>query len=86
MIEPKHPALSVARQCELRGVACASCYIQPELESDVNLQLMRVIHEKYLAHLYFGSRQITRRFRRQGHGVDRKRVRRLMQQMGLEAI
>ena len=53
---------------------------------DTNLQLMRVIDETYLAHPYFGSRQMTRWLRRQGHGVNRKRVRRLMQQMGLVAI
>ena len=49
-------------------------------------RLMRVIDETYVAHPYFGSRQMTRWLRRQGHGVNRKRVRRLMQQMGLEAI
>jgi putative transposase len=47
---------------------------------------MRVIDETYVAHPYFGSRQMTRWLRRRGNGVNRKRVRRLMQHMGLEAI
>jgi putative transposase len=47
---------------------------------------MRVIDETYLAYPSFGSRQITRWLRRQGHTVNRKRVRRLMAAMGLEAI
>ena len=47
---------------------------------------MRVIDEKYLAYPFFGSRQMTRRLHRQGHPVNRKRVRRLMAAMGLEAI
>ncbi len=86
MIEPEHPALPITRQCELLGLARASYYHQPEPESDENLRLMRVIDDAYLAYPVFGSRQMTRWLRRQGHAVNRKRVRRLMQQMGLEAI
>jgi putative transposase len=86
MIEPQHPALPITRQCELLGLARASYYHQPEPESDANLRLMRVIAETYLAYPVFRSRQMTRWLRRQGHAVNRKRVRRLMQQMGLEAI
>lgn len=47
---------------------------------------MRVIDEVYLAYPFFGSRQMTRWLQRQGHRVNRKRVRRLMRTMGLEAI
>ena len=86
MIEPRHPGLPISRQCELLGLARASYYRQPEPETDENLRLMRVIDETYLAYPVFGSRQMTRWLRRQGHAVNRKRVRRLMQQMGLEAI
>ncbi len=45
-----------------------------------------MIDETYLAYPVFGSRQMTRWLRRQGAAVNRKRVRRLMQPMGLEAI
>lgn len=86
MIEPKHPKLSVVRQCKLLGLARASYYHQPEPEPDENLRLMRVIDETYLAHPEFGSRQLTRWLRMQGYRVNRKRVRRLMQLMSLEAI
>lgn len=86
MIEPDHPKLTIVRQCELLGLARASYYHRPEPESDENLKLMRVIDETYLAYPVFGSRQMTRWLRRQGYRVNRKRVRRLMQQMGLEAI
>jgi putative transposase len=47
---------------------------------------MREIDEVYLAYPFFGSRQMTRWLRRQGHDVNRKRVQRLMRLMGLEAI
>lgn len=86
MIEPQHPKLSVTRQCALLGLARASFYHQPEPESDENLRLMRVIDETYMAYPVFGSRQMLRWLRRQGHKVNRKRVQRLMRRMGLEAI
>ena len=86
MIEPKHPKLPIVKQCELLGLARASYYHRPEPETDENLRLMRVIDETYLAYPVFGSRQMARWLRRQGYPVNRKRVRRLMHQMGLEAI
>ena len=86
MIEAKHPSLSVKRQCELLELPRSTYYHRPEPESDKNLGLMRVMDETYLAFPFFGSRQMTRWLRRQGHRVNRKRVRRLMAAMGLEAI
>ncbi|HEY4302757.1 MAG TPA: IS3 family transposase [Candidatus Didemnitutus sp.] len=86
MIEPAHPKLAITRQCELLGLARASFYHRPEPESGENLRLMRVIDETYLAYPVFGSRQMARWLRRQGHTVNRKRVQRLMRLMGLEAI
>ena len=47
---------------------------------------MRLIDETYLAYPFFGSRQMTRWLCAQGEKVNRKRVRRLMQRLGLEAI
>lgn len=66
MIEPKHPKLSVSRQCALLELARASYYRQPEPESDQNLQLMRIIDETYLAYPFFGSRQMRNWLRLQG--------------------
>ena len=86
MIEPAHPKLSIGRQCALLGLPRASYYHVPAPEPDLNLRLMREIDETYLAHPFFGSRQMTRWLRRQGHRVNRKRVQRLMRLMGLEAI
>ena len=86
MIEVKHPKLTLKRQCELLGLPRGSFYYRPASEKDANLALMRVIDETYLAYPFFGSRQMTRWLRAQGYAVNRKRVRRLMHRMGLEAI
>jgi len=86
MIEPAHPKLTVRVQCELLGLPRSSYYHVVQPEKDQNLQLMRVIDETYLAYPFFGSRQMTRWLRRQGHRVNRKRIQRLMGLLGLEAI
>ena len=80
-IEPGHPGLSVRRQCELLGLNRSSWYYQPSGESTENLQWMRRIDEQYLKTPFYGSRKMAEVF-----GIDRKRARRLMRLMGLEAI
>jgi len=52
-IEPGHPRLSIARQCELIGLSRASYYRGTGLgaqETPENLELMRLIDEEYTAH------------------------------------
>ena len=83
-IEPRHPDLSVARQCELLDLPRSSYYFAPAGESPENLALMRRIDAQYLKTPFFGSRQMTAWLRRQGHAVNRKRVQRLMRLMGLQ--
>jgi putative transposase len=86
MIEADHPRLSVTRQCDLLGLPRASYYHRPKPVAEENLRLMRLIDETYLAYPFFGSRQMTRWLKRQGEKVNRKRVRRLMRELGLEVI
>lgn len=47
---------------------------------------MRLIDGQYLATPFYGSRRMAQWLARRGEAVNRKRVRRLMQLMGLEAI
>jgi putative transposase len=86
MIDPDHPRISAARQCRLLGLPRSTYYHRPAPTPAGDLVLMRQIDETYLAHPEFGSRQMARWFRRQGYLVNRKRIRRLMRLMGLEAI
>jgi len=86
VIEVNHSQLSLARQCELVSIARSSYYYRPKPESEFNLELMRLIDEQYLKTPWYGSRQMSRHFRRQGHRVNRKRIRRLMRKMGLVAV
>jgi putative transposase len=78
--------LSVRRQCQLLGLNRASLYYEPAGETAENLRLMRLIDEEYTAHPFLGSRRLTKWLIERGEAVNRKRVQRLMQRMGLEAI
>jgi putative transposase len=55
-------------------------------ESAENLRLMRRIDEQYTRCPFYGSRRLTAWLQAQGFEVNRKRVVRLMRQMGLEAV
>jgi putative transposase len=86
MIEHDHPKISVRRQCELIGLSRSTAYHQPAGESAYNLQLMHLIDRQYTETPFYGWPRMTAYLRRQGHKVNHKRVQRLMQLMGLEAI
>jgi putative transposase len=86
LVEPKHPGLSISRQCALLDLSRSSWYHEALGESATNLALMRLIDEQFLETPYYGARQMARYLRRRGYWVGRKRVRRLMQKMGLMAI
>jgi putative transposase len=78
--------LPVSTQCRLRSLARSNYYYEStNAESDRNLFLMEEIDRLYLVHPENGSRMMTKILRRRGHEVNRERVRRLMQLMGLRS-
>lgn len=76
----------MSRQCELLGLSRASYYYRPRGESSLNLYLMHRIDEIYTAHPVYGSRRMCACLRREGFVVTRKRIQRLMRQMGIVAL
>ena len=86
MMDAQHPCLSLVRQCKLVGISRGSVYYKRKGESALNLELMRLIDEQYLKTPWYGARQMARHLRRQGYGVGRKRIRRLMRLMNLKAM
>ena len=85
-IEPSHKQISISRQCELLGLPRSSLYYKPRRDTTYNEQLMVLIDEQYLRTPFYGVDKITEWLRRKSHNVNPKRIRRLMRQMGLEAI
>jgi putative transposase len=55
-------------------------------ESEENLRFMRLIDEQYTRAPFYGSRKMTEWLGTLGYPVNRKRVRRLMEVMGIEAV
>ena len=86
MIEWDHESLSIRRQCELLSLNRSTLYYHGVGESEENLRLMRLLDEQYLRTPFYGSRRMTRWLVSQGYTVNRKRVQRLLQLMGLEAV
>lgn len=87
LVDWDHDAISLRRQCDLLGVNRTSLYYRPLGESQENLRLMRWIDEQYTRTPFFGSRRMTAWLRKERDAaVNRKRVARLMQVLGLEAV
>ena len=85
-IEPQCREIPIARQCALLGLARSSYYWRPAAPDPYDLVLMRRLDEQYTRTPFYGVPRMTAQLRREGHGVGRKRVRRLMRQMGLQAV
>ena len=81
-----HSHISIVRQCELLGLSRSGYYYQPSGKSELNLRLMRLIDEEHTAHPLFGYRKMLFMLRQSGYAVNKKRIARLMQVMGLQAM
>ena len=86
LVDRSHPEISVRRQCELLGVNRSGLYYEPVGESAENLLLMRLLDEQYTRTPFYGSRKMTAWLASEGHEVNRKRVSRLMELLGMEAV
>jgi putative transposase len=86
LVDRSDPDLSIAAQCRLLKVARSTLYYKAASVSSDDLVLMRWLDEQFLRTPFYGSRRMVAVMRRDGLVVNRKRVRRLMRVMGLEAI
>ena len=86
MVERPGKDLSMRRRCALVGVARSGVYRPKPVAGADDLAVMRRIDELHLELPFYGSRRMTFELNKQGRGVNRKRVRRLMRVMGIEAL
>ena len=86
LVDHDDRVVPVVAQCRLLKVARSSLYYRPAPVSADDLSVMRRLDEQYLATPFYGSRRMVAVLRQEGEAVNRKRVRRLMRLMGLEAI
>ena len=78
--------LPKTRRCELLGVARSTAYYRPKLVDEEDLMLMRLIDKVHLRLPFYGSRRIRDELENYDRTVNRKRVQRLMRQMGLRTL
>ena len=86
LVDRADPVLSIVAQCQMLKVARSTLYYRPAPVSADDLAVMRRLDEVYLATPFYGSRRMLAVLRLEGWSINRKRVRRLMRIMGLEAI
>ena len=86
LVDRDDSELSIRRQCTLLSVARSGLYRPPIPANDDDLALMRRIDELFTAWPFLGSRRMAVMLRGEGFGVNRKRVQRLMRQMGIAAL
>jgi len=88
MISKDHLKMSIVEQCAALKLHRSGVYYKPRGESELNLELMRLMDEHYLTHPYKGARRmyiwITKD---KGYKVSKNRIGRLYYKvMGLRAI
>ena len=77
---------SIRRQCRLAGLSRSHFYYNPVPESEENLHLMLLIDAQYMKRPEYGYPRMTDWLIDEGYDVNPKRIARLMQVMGLQAI
>ena len=86
MVERDHPKLTVKRQTELLEVNRTSVYYKPSYEEDKDIELMHLIDMIYTRWPHYGYRRIREVLKGMGYIVNKKRVLRLMRQMGIAGL
>lgn len=78
--------ISKRRLCDLFGINRSSLYYQVKADSLDEIELLNKIRDIWTRYPFYGYRRITKELRAGGFGVNRKRVQRLMQLGGIQAI
>jgi putative transposase len=87
LVEKNHPQLSVRAQCEILSVTRSVLSYKPVEESEEDAEIKRLLDRIYTKDPCLGSRRLVTVLERDyGKIVNRKRIARLRQEMGIETI
>ncbi len=78
--------LSVNRQCQILEIHRSGLYYRPKVEKDENLEIMKLLDQKYFSTPFYGCRKLTSWLQELGYNVNRKRVKRLMRKVNWKTI
>lgn len=85
MIDPSISNLSVQKQCNLLNLPRSNFYYKSKA-AEVSSNLLNDIHELWMSYPQFGYRRIAAMLKSFGYLVNKKKVQRLMKEMGLSAL
>lgn len=85
-IDPNDRKIGLSWQCRILGLSRSSFYYQPAAPDPEDVILMNLIDAQYTRTPFYGSRKMVIFLEGRGHEVNRKRVQRLMREMGIQGI
>lgn len=86
LVDPMSKKISLSWQCKVLELARSSFYYQRVEPDPEGITLMHLIDEQYTRTPFYGSRKMVVFLKGQGYGINRKRVQRLMREMGIQGI
>lgn len=86
LVEHDSKELSINRQCELLSLSKGALYYEPLGHDRFTLDVMALIDRQHVKTPFYGSRKMVVELAKSGYHVNRKKVRRLMRLMGIQAI
>ena len=86
LIDENHDKLSVREQCKLLSLNRSTFYYEARPEGQYNLILMRLLDEEHMRYPFKGVLRLRVYLNELGYWVNVKRIRRLLREMGIEAI
>ena len=87
LIDREDKELSISKQADLLSINRTSIYYKPVPISNEELYIRRLIDEIYTKHPEYGYRRMTVILNRDHHiGINRKRTRRYMREMGIHGF
>jgi putative transposase len=86
MIENQHPKLSIRKQAKMLGVNRNRLKPRRPKTTKEDLKIIKIMDDLHMRLPFYGQRKLRLELRDLGYKVGRKRVRRLMVIMGIEAL
>ncbi|OPX83612.1 MAG: hypothetical protein A4E53_04560 [Pelotomaculum sp. PtaB.Bin104] len=83
LVEINSKEMSITTQANLLSINRTSIYYEPVPPSEEEITIKHRIDEIYTKWPFYGSRRITAQLRRDNMNVNRKRIQRYMQEMGI---
>ena len=85
-IEPKYEKLTIEKQCELVGISRSGYYYKPQTLNQETLSLINIVDKTYTEYPFFGTRKMASYLAKDGYEIGRKRIRKIYELLGLEAV